>query len=157
VLFHRTGLLGTQLSPITETVTFDGTLQPDDPTPSVEGESWTILYFRALKQLDTKKLIRDEPGESLLTLTGRFPDVHNRLLVDFNGNDVVNVQNAVGANKPVVVRTKGNASNLSTNLLIPNRTYTVLGFQVVNGQVVMQLRDPQGVDTGAPSGSPSDG
>jgi hypothetical protein len=160
-LFRRSGILGTLVSAEVKTVTFDGTRFASDPNlaPGVNNVTHTNEYYPTLFKRAYDQLGNDPTNapDALTAFTGVLPAINNRFLVDFGSSDIVALENAAGAKKAITLTTKQNASDLSTSTLLADKTYTLFGFTVVNGQVMMQVRNARGIDQGSGSGDVNDG
>jgi Ca2+-binding RTX toxin-like protein len=146
-----------------EYVSLEGGRLDFEPEPSADGESWVLLYHRALMQAlgvnwkDPNAYHGGFPSDVMPYLTGRSADSHG--VVDLFGwghfgfSDMVMMKDALMAGKLVCACTRQGdygtwniGGSVTTGKLVGAHCYAVESINLATGQIV--LRNPWGTDGG---------
>jgi hypothetical protein len=139
---------------ISQSVAFDGTVQPEDLRPADSNEYWTTIYLRAY--LDFAESRGAEYRTYEFAMESLFGAGYEETNVQEAGASLAlakQIQSALAAGRATVAGTEDSASDLidSTYGLASNHAYTIMGIEIpASGnlsQTYVTVRNPWAVDT----------
>ena len=142
-----------------ETVNFNGWYNSSEPQPTVSGEFWTVLMYRARLEslgIDPSQSYADwQWDQANQQMGGRIYSVGDALYA-FTGQQTVygsmneltpvGVANALGQGQFVIVSSDP-GSGITSDGIVRDHAYAVLNCYYHNGQVLVQMYNPWAFDS----------